>query len=369
MPGQAQEPREVVIRKFREGDEKPLNDLFNAIFGQNRSLEDWRWKFSGHPKGKGNFVTVGEVGSQIIGEYPNLVIPFKYLDSVQYFGQTVDNCVHPDYRGGIKGVQSRIFFFTVQWYEDENVWIGFGFPNRAAYVVGKRALRYRDIATIPMLFRRLSLRLALRRMAPWLPAGISEMAGRGSALVYWLWLTGKPPGWRGRVITRRITSFDERFDRLWERAKEGYALSAVRDKEFLNWRYAAKPGHPYVIFAAEREGEPLGFVVGKVKEEGASRIGLLMDLLTVPQEGPGVDDLLVRHLLRHFITQRVDYGLAWMLPHDRLYPCLLRQGMFERDDFPKTHMIYVITSPGKPDEGVIREVRNWHLTLGDGDEH
>jgi hypothetical protein len=192
--------REVTIRKFRAGDEKVLNDLFNAVFGQSRSLEGWVWKFNGHPKGKGNFVTVAEVEGQIVGQYPNIVSPFKYLDSEQYFGQTVDNCIDPGYRGGMKGVQSRIFFFTVRWYEEENVWIGFGFPNHAAYVVGKRALKYRDIVTIPMLFRRLGLRPALRRRLPWLPSRVVEFIGRWSGLIYWLRLRAEASrgGRRGR---------------------------------------------------------------------------------------------------------------------------------------------------------------------------
>lgn len=363
------EPREAVIRKFQAGDEKPLNDLFNAVFNRNRSLNGWNWKFKGHPQGKANFVTVAEANGEIIGEYPNIVLPFKYLDSQQFFGHALDSCVHPNYRGGIRGVLAKIFFYTVRWYCDEDVWIGFGFPNHAHYVVGKRVLGYRDIATVPMLYRRLSFRLALLRRAPWLPSHIIELVGRGSALVYWIRLGGRPLGLRTRVTIRRITSFDQRFDRLWERAKEGYAISAIRDKESLNWRYVEKPQDTHDIFAAERDGNLLGFIVGKVKEEGTHRVGLLMDVLTAPQDAPGVDDLLVRRLFRHFIGCRVDYVQAWMLPHDRLYPSLIRQGMFEREGQPKVHMIYVITSPGKPDENVIREAKNWHLTLGDSEEY
>lgn len=368
-PSPDTEPREAVIRKFQAGDEKALNDLFNAVFRRNRSLEEWTWKFNGHPKGKGNFVTVAEVEGQIVGQYPNNVIPFKYFDTEQYFGQTVDNCIDPGYRGGMKGVQSRIFFFTVRWYEEENVWIGFGFPNHAAYVVGKRALKYRDIVTIPMLFRRLSLRPALRRRLPWLPSRVVEFVGRWSGLIYWLRLRKGPVGLVGGVTTRQIASFDERFDRLWKEAREGYTLSAVRDAAYLNWRYVAKPGERYVIFVAEQDQSLLGYIVGKMIEENGGRAGLLMDLLTVAHGPARVDDLLVRRLFRHFVTLRVDYALAWMLPHDRLYPALLRQAMREREEFPKAHMIYVITSPGKPDETVIRDVRNWHVTLGDADAY
>ncbi len=33
------------VRLYRSGDEKPINDAFNSVFGKSRSLEEWAWKY------------------------------------------------------------------------------------------------------------------------------------------------------------------------------------------------------------------------------------------------------------------------------------------------------------------------------------
>ncbi len=60
-----------------------------------------------------------------------------------------------------------------------------------------------------------------------------------------------------------IESFDARFDSLWTRcAKEGRAIG-LRNREFLEWRFGAQPGHSYRIFAitGKESGELVAYFV------------------------------------------------------------------------------------------------------------
>ena len=49
-----------------------------------------------------------------------------------------------------------------------------------------------------------------------------------------------------------IQSFDERFDALWNRFEKKGCAIGVRNREFLEWRFSAQPGHSYQIFAVTR---------------------------------------------------------------------------------------------------------------------
>lgn len=90
----------VIIRRLKEGDEKEINDLFNQIFNEQRSIEEWYWKFRDNPLGYLNLTSVAESGGKILGQYSNLPYFFKYRDMILKFGMVVDNFVHPELGGG-----------------------------------------------------------------------------------------------------------------------------------------------------------------------------------------------------------------------------------------------------------------------------
>ena len=39
----------IIIRRYKEGEEKEINDLFNQIFNEKRPIEEWYWKFRDNP--------------------------------------------------------------------------------------------------------------------------------------------------------------------------------------------------------------------------------------------------------------------------------------------------------------------------------
>jgi len=100
---------EYVVRKYKEGDERGINDLFNEIFNENRSLEEWFWKFKKNPLAEINLIAVAESQGKIIGQYASLPTLFKYKDKVLKASVVVDNLLHPEFRGGIKSMQWEMF--------------------------------------------------------------------------------------------------------------------------------------------------------------------------------------------------------------------------------------------------------------------
>jgi ribosomal protein S18 acetylase RimI-like enzyme len=116
------------------------------------------------------------------------------------------------------------------------------------------------------------------RMVPWVkPLDWSVMATRltGSrALGGAAALLAAPTRLLGWAVNRpivvpnvrvlRIASFDEGTDQLCRRASRDYAVMALRDQRYLNWRFVSRPDAPYIRIAAIRDSSTLGYLVFRV---------------------------------------------------------------------------------------------------------
>jgi GNAT superfamily N-acetyltransferase len=75
-----------------------------------------------------------------------------------------------------------------------------------------------------------------------------------------------------QVILQRLDSFDSAFDCLFQRIASEHRIIAVRDCEYLAWRYLAAPSQQQIPFALWRANELLGFVALEVANERASLV-------------------------------------------------------------------------------------------------
>ncbi len=350
------------VRKYQPGDEEEINRLFNLVFQKNRSLEEWRWKFVGNPV---KFppeiaISIADLEGKVVGQYASVVVSFKVGDKVTLAAQPVDNLISPHLRGGGR-IQLKLFAAQNALAQEGEVALGFGFPNEIAYSVGKRLLKYQDLCRLPILFRRLNWRNSVRRRIPRLPEWTLDLVDRISAGVYRVCLGRRTAH---GVFVQEVPTFDGEIDALWESAKDGYGILAVRDAQYLRWRYLEKPFDRYTILAGKRGGTLAGYVVLKVKQEGAIAVGLIVDFFSV--KDAAAEDALVRGALRWFLGKRVDYVLCWMLRENRVYRAMTRYGFCEHPAFPAVPVVYFLFFENL-DEGFLKNPDNWYLTWGDSD--
>jgi hypothetical protein len=69
---------ELVIRRYQLGDEQGINNLYNAVFGTDRSLAGWHWKYDDSPRGATKLIYVLEDEGRIVGQYANLTLDAVY---------------------------------------------------------------------------------------------------------------------------------------------------------------------------------------------------------------------------------------------------------------------------------------------------
>lgn len=119
-----------MIRLYNNGDETGINELFEAVFHKQRSVEQWQWKFqtlSSHSP----IIIVAEEDQRIVGHAACLL--FDGVDvngSPILIGERVDIMVHPDYQG--RGIYKQIVKELITESERLNVTYLYGFPAEQA---------------------------------------------------------------------------------------------------------------------------------------------------------------------------------------------------------------------------------------------
>jgi len=350
-----------VIRLYKEGEEKSLNDFFCFVFQKQRSLRQWYWEFLENPATANltkPILVVAETDGEIIGHASVVPVFLKYKNNTFLVALGADASVRPAFR------ELKLLVDMVEYAKrvamQEGAILQFGFPTYY-YPVVKRLLRYEDLCSLPIFFRRLNWRLALQRRFPRLPTACIQSVARLSNRCYRMLLALKHSARESAVVVREIPYFDHRIDSLWDKAQERYEIMLVRNQQFLNWRYAYKPEDPHTILIAEQGNDLLGYIVLNVKRLQDATVGFIMDFLALEAS---IDALLGKAALQYLLSQEVDYALCRVLREDPVSATLRRYGFWERPEFPPMHGVYHLFST-EVDEQCLRDPQNWHLTYGD----
>lgn len=347
----------ITIRPYQCGDEEVINKLFNRIFYKSRTVEEWNWKFRENPASKdpADWIVVAERDGRMIGHYTSLATEMKYGNSVVKTGQPVDTIIDPSAKAGMKLI-GKLYDLHVK-HNNGIALFGFGFPNEAAYMVGKRFLGYKDLGEMVQLFKRQGLRISLKRRFRWCPGWIIHLFHHISRVFYRFEIFIR--GFDTCTVVRAVTAFDERVNRFWNSIKDRYKIMTVRNMSYLNWRYKSKQ---YRIFIGEKNAELTGYAVTKIENSGDARVGYIMDIFSRNDKIAS----LVAGCLRFFLEEDVDYILCGFLRQDPLCAQLKRMGFREHKEI-KPIPVVVTPLTQEVDTEYLLNQKNWHLTYGDTD--
>ena len=347
------------VRLYKKGDEGQINDLFNEIFCQSRPLDTWKWKFLKNPAFPKQIITLADANGRIIGIYPSIIERFKFGDKIVLAAQPVDNCVHPDFRGGAR-VQIAIKKAFIERSKDLGLAFAFGFPNKIHYKIGKKLLKYEDLCSLPILFKRLNLRLAFRGrfQCKFLEAIVYLVSNQLYKAFYKLFRSRR---YSKDIIIERITRFNESFDEFWSIASKNYQIITVRDNLYLNWRYIENPNGPFVIYKASKKGIVQGYIVLKLFETGSEKVGFVVDFFTVNDEQIILS--LLNEAILYFLKEKVDYIKCAILSNNKIYQVLIKQGFSSLEG---QNVVYEILDK-TIDMKFFSNIENWFLTWGDSD--
>jgi hypothetical protein len=346
------------VRAYRPGDRAGILALLARVWGGSpegratvtRLETQWDWRFVRNPYAD-PAVPAGVVlehDGEIVGHLSCMPVRVKLRDEV-VSGFWPGEWVTDPGRGRGFGhlLMRRIMALPA---------LGLATPNENAYPALKR-LGWSDVY-------RLENRIRVVRPDRLLP-GLTALGGFGRAGAR-LWncaITApfrRGPADAALAITT-ITRFDERFDALWRRVAPGYGAAVVRDRRFLEWRYAEIPDRRYGIAAAARNGELEGYVVFYTRQRRGLSFGHVIDLL-VARDDPGARDALLAHAVEELERQGVDLVTCYLSPYD----AFLRSGL-RRLAFTFARQSAQVLARNGATAGAVPGPPEWFLSRGDSD--
>ena len=280
--------REWSIRAYREGDEEGIYQLDQAVHPSEQYDRDgwmrwWRWMYKENPAGKG-LIWLAEDKDKIVGQYAVIPVAMKSAAQVILGAQSIATMTHPDYRR--QGMFEELARITYHEAAKAGIRIIYGFPNQFSRPGFINKLDWFDISTMKIMLRPLNWKKYFRSKIKSKIKNrfLSGFLAVGATLLFdkILFRTREAPAIDRLAITQ-VTSFDERFDRLWAKVSGQYPIMVVRNKDYLNWRFSA-PGKHYLIFAAEKANEVLGYLVLYNRIPGNIKYSFMFDMIAESEE-------------------------------------------------------------------------------------
>jgi hypothetical protein len=282
-----------VIRQYEPGDDEGIvNTLELAFNGWPKfdlsctPLEHWRWKFLSCPI-EPRMIVVAEKDDEIAGVSHSMPYMIHIGKEAVLGANGCDVATHPDHQK--KGVYSRIRVFKEEKILEKGIVLTYGIETNPILI--KKNLENGPDVLVPhevvMYIRIRDLaRANLGKQGAIKKTGYSLLKNFNIA-------TNRSPK---NITDFRIKSaefFDERVNDLLERNKQVYRYIMVRDKEFLNWRYADPRGGDYRIWMAYDDEVLLGYIVAKINRyDEDNLLGCIMDLMVEPSRFDVADALM-----------------------------------------------------------------------------
>lgn len=331
----------LTLRPYRPGDEEGILALFRRVFGQERSLAHWRWKFQDNPAGQQILLAVTETG-ELVGQYTAVPVRVNLDGKRIIFSQPVDTMVDPHYRRGLKkpGLFASLFQKFIEEYGGhERAAVMYGFPNPEVFRIGHRLLQYAPYPVVAKLVK---------------PTGDAPHRTPLQQMVKLLH--------QGRVEVGQVGRFDPSVDRLWARCERELHVATIRDARYLNWRYGECPDVEYRLLQARERmtGRVCGLAVLRLGWVGHA-VGLLVDWLVPRGEWVTADRLLDR-ICHEVESAGMKELQAWMPSASPWRQFLLEWG-FE----PVESNLIFVARTYTPAVSLERITPLWYCTMGDSD--
>ncbi len=215
-------PPALVTRPYRSGDEAAVNRAFNEVFGQQRSLEEWRWKFD--PESGGSHIMLIEetASGEVLAQFTTLFRRFQIGGRPGTGGQSVDDFCRRRSDLALGRHYTRLMDQFRKAYGESGVLdICYGFPGRRHLDLLVHTRRIDE--PVPVC--------CLRREVP----------------------TGLRRGWFSRWKVDPLESPEE-LTEFYTRCAPRYPNGAVRDGEWLRRRYLIHPTIRYLSVGVRRGG-------------------------------------------------------------------------------------------------------------------
>ena len=329
------------VRPFEPRDRNPLLSLYEQVFGRDRSVDWFRWKYEDNPYADHVPIVVAEDDGELVGCRAFFAQELRVDGTARIAFQPCDTMVHPEYRN--RGLFSRMNEYALERYAGSGRGPAccFNFPNENSKP-GNLKHGWREIGTVPVYYRPQDPVGSVKALADdgdgrngserrpsgdeWvdvdeigsgvdrdLPADCDASDGSGAGVTDALADVITSSQRAGdRLVTDATGEYDvvefetppaDALESIYRRAIPA-GIHTNRTAEFYRWRLA-NPAHRYTTYVGIRDGEtPVAALICSQVDEHLRIVETLPRDLKA--EADAIDRLLAAVLAdrsdRHYVT-------------------------------------------------------------------
>jgi hypothetical protein len=313
------------IKDYQIGDEFKIIELFELVFKQKMTLEQWNWRFKENPAGQFMIKLMWD-GQNLIGHYAVSPIYVTFNNNRILTSHSLATMTHPDHGG--KGIFKKLSLALYEKLENElgckAIW---GFPNNNSHYAFINSLSWKDISVLHTM-------------------GI------------------KPEKLVNGINIPNIEEFDtfnQSHADYIENKLSVFAVKVERNVEYLNWRYCLKPSVKYRKFCITHENKIVGLIVTKTYKPSNSQE--IFDLNLVEYH---LDDYSMLPNVINKITEiyniTFDRITVWKSIFDSNHLNLEKIGFI-----PVLPQTYLGSRTINEISETFNDFKNWYITMGDSD--
>jgi len=317
-----------VCRDCQPSDEDGILELFNIVFGKNRSRELWEWQYLKAPAGQAVIKLLLD-GNRMIGHYAVVPVEITVDGKTVLAAQSIDTMVHPQYRG--QGIFTHLAKLVYREISAKRYCCVYGFPNVNSYQGFVKGLGWLGFGMID--------------------AFVAEAKNLRTHS------TSSP----SRTVFR-LRQFDERADVLWTSSAERQKVSVKRTTQYLNWRFALKPGTEYALFGLVDERDNLvGYAVTKFYRERDLLTGHIVDFMCKDNQDI---TMLLGACYSNLLDGNASRVSCWMDARSQVANQLRTDG-FRTETMQAFFGVKPLTDLAE--YSTLLSYDNWQITMGDSD--
>lgn len=333
MPDETAADR-FTIRRFREGDEKAILDLFARSFHVTRSREHFDWKYRRNPFGQEHISVAFDQAGALAGQYAAYAVPFRNSEHDGIAHQVGDTMTDVSVRHVGRGPTSILGRTALHFYEnfcDGRVDFNYGFNVANIQKFSLRFLRSDRVEPVPYRRRELTA-------DPLVPLGRFER-------------------WMRAYRLEEVHQCSEEWDRFFDRVWRAYGFLVRRDAAYIRWRYLDCPDIRYVVVAIRKWAQLVGWSVFRVRENRVTWGDALFD-----RRFADAPEILLRHIVPHFRVDTID---GWFPRRPNWFSSILASLRFV--ELPEPQNLSLMCVPFADRDAVDRMRGSLYYTAGDGD--
>jgi len=329
------------LNRYKTSEREEVFAFLKTVYPKvkyDRLMGQWKWKYDENPFNFSDdpYLLMLREGSQIIGIMGAIPLCLSFNGKKHWAACSCDLIIHPTYRG-----QRLSRFIFRQYYSDHPT--TFAWINKISERASKPLTTSHSLRIVPLV-KPLLLNLTLRKNAESHLLHQQEM--------------------KEEVTITQLLSVDQRFDSLWEQVTQNGIVIVIRNPAYLKWRFLTRPDARYMLLAATRESRFAGYLILRVAEKAAFRLGYLVDFL-VERDSSSILALLVKEATEYLKGEGV-VAIFCLATNHSYHHLFGRQGFYPWYLMAPRRFHPRVALPD-PNLQVIQDPQQWYLTLGDGD--